>query len=171
VTTKLPAIALITALASFADVAAFEVPQTRQEFVAAVTAGKGATAVDKLTTDQPLDKVYALLEEKVGPCLDIKVQRTANVGYVERSSSDYNPALRAVGKDRAEFTLQVENNPRGVGHTPPPGGIFIMAADLQSVDDHRTEIVLYRPTIGFKKIVESLKQWFAGDPAACPKLR
>jgi hypothetical protein len=45
-----------------------------------------------------------------------------------------------------------------------------MAADLRSVDG-RTEIVLYRPTIGVKKIVASLKQWLAGDPAPCPKLR
>jgi hypothetical protein len=45
-----------------------------------------------------------------------------------------------------------------------------MAANLRSVDG-RTEIVLYRPTMGEKKIVASLKQWFAGDPAPCPKLR
>jgi hypothetical protein len=46
-----------------------------------------------------------------------------------------------------------------------------MAADLRAVDGHRTEIVLYRPTMGTKKIVASLKQWFAGDPAPCPKIR
>jgi hypothetical protein len=99
------------------------------------------------------------------------VQRTANVGYVERSSSDYTPTLRRVAKDRAEFTLQVAHNPRGVGATPPPGGLYIMAADLRSIDARRTEIVLYRPTMGTKKIVASLKQWFDGDPAPCPKIK
>ena len=98
------------------------------------------------------------------------MQRTAFVGYTERSSTDYNPALRLVGKDRAEFTLQVEHNPRGVGATPPPGGLYYMAADLRSVGGG-TEIVLYRPTLGAKKIVASLKQWFDGDSAPCPKLR
>jgi hypothetical protein len=146
------------------------VPQTREEFVQAVAAGKGATAVETITSDQPLDKVYALLQEKAGTCLDVTVKRTANVGYVERSSSDYTPTLRRVGKDRAEFTLQVAHNPRGVGAVPPPGGIYYMAANLRSVGG-RTEILLYRPTIGEKKIVASLKQWFAGDPAPCPKLR
>lgn len=99
------------------------------------------------------------------------MQRTANVGYVERSSSDYTPTLRRVAKDRAEFTLQVAHNPRGVGATPPPGGLYIMAADLRSIDARRTEIVLYRPTMGTKKIVASLKQWFDGDPAPCPKIK
>jgi len=171
VNTKLASIALVLALAPCAPAAAIEVPQTRQEFVQAVAAGRGATAVETLSSSQPLQRVVALLQERAKTCLDVKVQRTAYVGYVERSSSDYNPTVRLAGKDRAEFTLQVEHNPRGVGHTPPPGGLYMIAADLRSIDGARTEIVLYRPTIGGKKIVESLKQWFDGDPAPCPKLK
>ncbi len=114
--------------------------------------------------------MYAVLKERATACLDVEVKRTAYVGYVERSSSDYTPTVRRVGKDRAEFTLQVAHNPRGVGHTPPPGGLFMMAADLRSIGGG-TEIVLYRPKIGVKKIVASLKEWFAADPAPCPKLR
>ena len=168
--TKRSAIALVLSLAAFAPAAAIWVPQTRQEFVKAVTDGKGATAVETIHSDQPLPRVYALLQEKVKVCLDVKVQRTAYVGYVERSSTDYNPNMRLVGKDRAEFTLQVEHNPRGVGAKPPQGGLLYMAADLRSVNGG-TEIVLYRPTMGVKKIVASLKQWFDGDPAPCPKLK
>jgi hypothetical protein len=170
VNTKGSAIALVLSLVAFAPAAAIWVPQTRQEFVQAVTDGKGATAMETIRSDQPFRRVVALLQEKVNTCLDVKVQRTAYVGYVERSSTDYNPTMRLVGKDRAEFTLQVEHNPRGVGATPPPAGLFYMAADLRSVEGG-TEIVLYRPTIGAKKIVASLKQWFDGDPAPCPKLR
>ncbi len=167
----LAAIALVLALAPIAPAAAIEVPQTRQEFVQAVAAGRGATAVETLKVDQPLRRVYALLQEKAKTCLDVEVRRTTYVGYTERSSSGYNPTVRLVGKDRAEFTLQVAHNPRGVGHTAPPGGLFIMAADLRSIDGGHTEIVLYRPTMGVKKIVATLKQWFAGDPAPCPKLK
>ena len=124
---KHPAIALVAALAAIAPVAAIQVPQTRQEFVQAVSAGKGATAVEKLVVDRPLDKVYPVLEERSRICLDVTVERTANVGYVEHSSSDYTPTVRRVEQELAEFTLQVAHNPRGVGHTPPPGGLYIMA--------------------------------------------
>ena len=127
--------------------------------------------METLTSDQPIDKVFAVLAEKVNTCLDVTVERTGYVGYVERSSSDYTPTLRRVGKDRAEFTLQVAHNPRGAGHDPPAGGLYIMAADLRSIDGQRTEIVLYRPTIGGKKVVASLKQWFDGEPAPCPKMK
>ncbi len=167
---KLPAIALVLTLASLAPAAMIDVPQTRQEFVQAVVSGEGAP-VETFSTDQPLDKVFAILAERTTTCLDVETKRTAYVGYWERSSSDYTPTLRRVGKNRAEFTLQVQHNPRGVGHDPPPGGLFMMAADLRSIDGGRTEIVLYRPNIGVKKIVASLKEWFEGDPAACPKLR
>lgn len=168
---KLAAIALVLTLAPVVPAAMIDVPQTRQEFVKAVTDGRGATTVERFTTGQPLDKVVAVLQERAGVCLDVEVQRTAYVGYVERSSSDYNPTVRRAGKDRAEFTLQVAHRPRGVGHTPPPGGLFIMAADLRSIDGHRTEVVFYRSTMGVRKIVASLKEWFAANPAPCPRLR
>jgi hypothetical protein len=162
-------LALLTALLSTPPSLAIDVPQTREEFVQAIAGGRGA-GPETIRVQQPLDKVYAVLEERLTACLDKKVERTAYVGYVERSSTDYNPTLRHVGADGAEFTLQVEHHPRGVGHTPPPGGLFMMAADLRS-SEGGTEIVLYRPKIGPGKITASLKQWLAGEPAPCPKLR
>ena len=167
---RLPVVALSATLASIATAALIDVPQSRQEFVKVVAGGRGAP-VETLQIDQSLDKVYAVLEERANACLDVTVQRTAYVGYVERSSSDYNPTLRRVAKDRAEFTLQVQHNPRGVGHHPPEGGLYMMAADLRSIDGGHTEVVLYKPNIGVKKVEASLKQWVAGHTAPCPKLK
>ncbi len=163
------AAAVLTAVASVAPAAAIDVPQSREEFVQAIAGGRGA-APETIRVQQPLDRVYAVLEERLAACLDVKVQRTAYVGYVERSSTDYNPTLRHVSTDGAEFTLQVEHHPRAVGSTPPPGGLFMMAADLRSSGEG-TEIVLYRPKIGAGKITDSLKRWLSGEPAPCPKLR
>ena len=165
-----PVALLATALASVGALHAIDVPQTREEFVQAIASGRGA-AIETFTVDRPLDEVYVVLEERARTCLDVKVERTANVGYVERSSSDYNPTLRRPSGDRVEFTLQVENFPRGVGHTPPAGGLYMMAADLKSAGASRTEIVLYRPRMGVGKITESLKQWLSGQAAPCPKMR
>ena len=76
-----------------------------------------------------------------------------------------------VGPERAEFTLQVVHRPRGVGHTPPPRGLYVMAADLKRAGASRTEVVLYRPSIGFKDITKSFLQWAEGSGTDCPKLR
>ncbi|HJQ99117.1 MAG TPA: hypothetical protein VJ826_12465 [Candidatus Polarisedimenticolaceae bacterium] len=149
---------------------AIDVPQSRAEFVKAIEDGRGAD-VETIQIAQPLDKIYPVLEERAKTCLDVTVNRVANVGYVEQSSTDYNPTVRRVADDRAEFTLQLAHNPRAVGSTPPAGGLYFMAVDLRATEGGHTEVVLYRPSLGTKKITESLKAWLAGDPAPCPKLR
>ena len=164
-------IGLATLLLSAPPVGAIDVPQTREEFVRAVAAGARGVKMETFVVERSLDEVYQTLEGRTAPCLDLEVRRTAYVGYWENSSSDYNPTLRRPGPDRAEFTLQVVHRPRGVGHTPPPGGLYVMAADLKSAGASRTEVVLYRPSMGFKDITKTFMQWAEGRTTDCPKLK
>lgn len=151
---------------------AIQVPQTRAEFIEAVAAGKGPTTVETITVDRDLGQVYESLEDGASRCLDVTVERSGFVGtHWEVSSSEYNPTLSRTGDERAEFTLQVEHRPRGVGHTPPADGLYLMAADLRAVGDDTTEVVVYRPTMGFKKIASTFRSWVEGTGADCPKLR
>ncbi len=163
---------MVIALGMIASpVAAIWVPQTRQEFVKAVAEGARATKMETITVTRSFEEVSRLLQKKTAACLDVEVRRSAYVGYMEVSSSDYNPTFTRVGKIKAEFTLQVVHRPRGIGHTPPPGGLYVMAADLRPLPGNRTEIVLYHPTIGFKNITKSMKAWISGEDAACPKMK
>jgi hypothetical protein len=163
---------LISPFAAVGPVLAFEIPQSRQEFVAAVSSGAGATAVEKLEVDRGIDEVFRSPAGKSSDCLDVVVKRSGMVGgTMEVSSSDYNPTLSRIDRSRAEFTLQVVHRPRGLGAVPPPGGIYVLAADIRSLGPARTELVLYRPTIGFKKIVNGVKQWAAGEDLECPRMR
>ena len=117
------------------------------------TTGAGATKMESFVVDRNFDEVYRLLERKSSTCLDVQFKRSGFVGnQMEVSSSDYNPTLKRVGRTRGEFALQVVHRLRGVGHSPPPGGLYVMAADLRSLAGNRTEIVLHRPTIGFKNV-------------------
>jgi hypothetical protein len=154
-----------------APAGAIQVPQTRAEFVSAVTAGARGAKKETVVVERSFDAVYAALAERTTPCLDQKVERTAYVGYWEHSSSDYNPTLRKIGADRAEFSLQVVHNPRAIGEKTGPGGLYILAADLKRAGAAKTEIVLYRPTIGFKNITKSFMQWADGGSTECPKLK
>jgi len=146
-------------------------PQNREEFVKAVTAGARGAKVETLTIDRDFDEVYKSIEARTGQCLDITVERTANVGYVEHTSADYNPTLKRMGRDQAQFALQVIHNPRAVGEKTGPGGLYIMAADLKRAGAGRTEVVLYRPTIGFKNIYQGFVEWAQGTSSDCPKIR
>ena len=152
-------------------VSAIDVPQTREEFVRVVAAGARGVKMETFVVERGLDEVYRTLEARTAPCLDVEVRRSAYVGYQENSSSDYNPTLSRPGPERAEFTLQVVHRPRAVGSTPPAGGLYIMAADLKDAGGSRTEVVLYRPTIGFKDITKSFMEWVDGGATDCPKLK
>ena len=147
------------------------VPQTRAEFVDAVSKGQKGSKMETFVVNRSFDEVLKTLEARCMPCMDVKVDRVANVGYVERSSSDYNPDLKRIGRDRAEFTMQVIHNPRGVGHTPPPNGLYVMAADFKRAGAGRTEVVLYRPAMGFKFISKTLMEWAEGTSTECPKMK
>jgi len=163
-------IAFATLLLTAPPARAIYVPQTREEFVKAVADGTRGAKMETVTVERSFDEVYRSLEDRMTPCLDIKVERTAYVGYTEHSSSDYNPTLKKVGRDRAEFALQVVHFPRGIGEKTGPGGLYIMAADLKRAGSG-TEIVLYRPTMVYKNIAKSLIDWAEGNAADCPKLK
>lgn len=162
---------LATLLFVAPPIGAIQVPQTREEFVRVVAAGHTGVKMESFVIERSFDEVYKTLEARTAPCLDKEVRRSAYVGYWENSSSDYNPTLKRLGPDRAEFTLQVVHNPRGVGAVPPPGGLYIMAADLKRAGASRTEVVLYRPTIGFKDITKGFMRWVDGKSSDCPKLK
>jgi len=163
---------LVVLIALAVPVPAIQVPQTRREFVEAVAAGARSVKMETFVVERSLDAVYAILQEKSSKCLDVLVKRSGFVGsQMEVSSSDYNPSLRKVGGVKAEFALQVVHRPRGIGPTIPHGGLYVMAADIKSLGKGRTEVVLYRPTMGYKAVTRSLRQWAAGEDADCPKLR
>lgn len=163
---------LVVVVAQIRPAAAFQVPQTRQEFVNAVAAGGRGTTTEKFTVDRGLGEVYSLLKERSSTCLDIEVRHSGFVGnQMEVTSADYNPTLKKIGKDKVEFALQVVHRPRAIGEKAPPGGLYVMAANIRPLGGRRSEVLLYRPTIGFKKVVNSFKQWVAGEDAGCPKMR
>jgi hypothetical protein len=169
--TSIRTLLLAALLVSATPVRAIDVPQSREEFVQAVARGARGVKMETFVVNRGLDDVYRTLEARTAPCLDVEVQRSAYVGYHERSSSDYNPTLRRAGADRAEFTLQVVHRPRGVGHTPPQGGLYVMAVDLKRAGASRTEVILYRPSMGYKDVVKSFMAWAEEGATACPKLR
>ena len=166
------AVGLVLLVAAVQPIAAIQVPQTRQEFVDAVTLGARTTTMERLVVEHGIDEIYNLLKAKSSTCLDVVVKRSGFVGnQMEVTSSDYNPTLKRVGGNKAEFALQVVHRPRAIGPKIPAGGLYIMAADIRSLGKSRTEVVLYRSAIGFKKIAAGVRQWAAGENSDCPKMK
>ena len=163
---------LVVVAAGMGQAAGFNVPQSREEFVKAVTTGARGAAVETLTVDRSVGDIYGTLKKTTSTCLDVTVKRSGFVGgQMESSLSDYNPTLGMIDGNRVEFSLQVVHRPRAIGENAPPGGLYVMVVNIRPLGARRSEVVLYRPTIGYKKVVTEFKQWVAGEDTGCPKMK
>ena len=148
-----------------------KIPLTRTELVAGARQGEWSMHVEPIDVPLSFQRVLARFEEKVGECLDTTVDRTGMVGgQVEVASTTYTPKLTKTAEGRAEFSLQILHRPRGLGPDPPPGGYFLMAADIEALGAEQTRVVTYEPTMGHSEIVAAVREWAKGEDAPCPEL-
>jgi hypothetical protein len=161
---SIPVLSVLTALSAGCVTA----PQTRAEFVKVVRAGTRYSKYEVIPVTRSLNDITERLRKRADECLSKTIERTANVGYVEHSSSTYVPSMEKLG-ERSEFTLRVQHRPRGVGS--PPDGVFLLAVDMASEGKRATKAELFSPTIGFTHIGDAVRSWLKGENAPCPELK
>ena len=144
-------------------------PQSRNEYVSAVSKGEGFSEIHNYMVNRSLKSVVNSLHRKGNECLAKKVTRSFSGSYAHVSSSTYLPSMRYTSKSNAEFTLQVEITPNNTSK-PPKGGMYFLAADLIEVSQNKTKIIMYAPSINAKDIVNSIKDWTKGENTGCPDL-
>lgn len=144
-------------------------PQSRNEYVSAVSKGEGFSEMHKYTVNRSLKSVVNSLHRKGNECLAKKVTRSFAGSYSHVSSSTYLPSIRYITKNKAEFTLQVEITPNNTSK-PPKGGMYFLAADLVVASKNKTNIIMYAPSINAKDIINAIKGWSHGKDTACPDL-
>src|SRR5262245_39186869 len=55
---------------------AFDVPQSREDFVHAVSQGARGAKMETVVVERSFDDVYRALEARTSPCLDVEIHRT-----------------------------------------------------------------------------------------------
>lgn len=146
------------------------IPQDREQFKEVVAKKKGAAQKETIQVDRRFGSVYTQLRQNTGSCLDVLYQRTEQTANdTEYSFINFTPTLKQTASGVAEFALQIDHWPPISGPAQPPGGRFLMAADL-TAEGNGTRIDIYAPTIGFDPIVEAFKAWLRGENATCPRL-
>lgn len=146
-----------------------QLPQTRAEFQQLVRGGAALSQTDSHVANRSLDDVVRSLRSRLGDCFDYNVSWSRTEGAaVGMFREKWQSSVRTLDKDHAEVTVQ-----RVVGgavHKQPEGGIYVVALDLERIDAASTRLTFYGPGTSFGKSTwDSLRQWSAGKPAACPK--
>ena len=145
-------------------------PQTAQEFREAVP-GAFLAEVDTFVVDRPFEDVANTFDTKAPECLNVRVKTTSqtNQSY-QVIVTVYKPTVRMSG-DKAELHLQ-QHHEKGVLNVTkePDGGYYLMVADAYPIATGQTQVDLYRPSMGYKVIIQAIKNWATGDNIGCPDL-
>ena len=82
----------------------------------------------------------------------------------------YNPTV-IVSKNRAELHLQ-QLHEQGVlnVYEVPEGGYYMMVVDAIPLGKNKSEVVMYRSSVGNKALIKAIKGWAAGEKIGCPDL-
>ena len=149
-----------------------QLPQTSGEFRRAVQGGAFMTRTHSAIVPQSFEAVTANLRKYALPCLGrthTSVVMSSAPGDMSSGTIIYRPKLQLVGPLSAELTLQM--GPTSPGIKVPPGGPFIMLADIESSSvQGQTRLTIYGRTTAKERALadESLPAWALGIPAKCP---
>ena len=132
---------------------------------------RNSAKAENFVVNKSFKQAVPNLTAKTESCLNKVVERSMTQGmYRERSQSTYRANVVRHSANRAEFTMQVKHNPRGVGADPPPGGYYLIVADIEEASPSSIKVNLYRPTMGHGDTVDAIRNWLQGKDDACPKL-
>src|SRR5688572_32932598 len=149
---------LILAAALAALGCSMTAPLTRKEFIDAVDKGKGPAKAGTYMVARAFNDVFKTLAANSTKCLDKTVKRSGGAaGAAHASSTRYVPNISRPSPGKAAFSLQVLHHPRGVGVKQPDDGVYVMAADVSSVDGKKTKVDVWYATWGYSQIVDGFE--------------
>ena len=145
-------------------------PQTRDEFVSGMKSGRLFTNVEKVIASRPVKAVVADVTDYAKRCLNVRA--TSGPSYQYKSaggSTTYRPKIEAIQNGAVALSVQEEYNDKPQSGAPP-GGIFVVVAEIRGAGNNKTQVDIYYLSAR-GKIVDPLKQWINGDKRLCPSLK
>ena len=130
----------------------------------------GGTAQER-TVDRPFQAVVADVRVNADRCFNVvtRHQRRSELGPGQvPGSTTYRSATRTTGAATAEMTIQMDIV---AGNQEPPGGYFVVLADVEGVTPSRTRVVVYGPDLSaWSDALGSVITWASGRKRQCPEL-
>ncbi len=145
-------------------------PQTAEEFRKAVP-GAFLGKVETFEVDRPFTDVASTFQKKAPECLHMTIKTTSktNMSY-QVIVTTYNPTV-LVTADKAELHLQQHHDAGVLNITEEPeGGYYLLVADAYPINDSKTRVDLFRPSMGYDVLIKGIKGWASGDILGCPDL-
>ena len=167
---KTPVSLVVVFLALVLSGCAGKMPQTAEEFRKALP-GSFMGKVETFEANRPFETVAKTFQTMAPQCLNVRIKTTSrtNTSY-QVVVAKYTPTV-IVKKKKAELHVQ-EKHESGVAtvYEEPAKGHYLMVVDATPLDKKRTQITMYRPSMGQDTMAEAIKGWATGENVGCPDL-
>ena len=145
-------------------------PQTAEEFRKALP-GAFMGKVETFEVNRSFVDVAKTFQSMGPKCLDVRVKTISDTYQSHQVIvAKYTPTV-IVTEEKAELYVQ-ERHEAGVlaVRKEPEKGHFLMVVDAVPLDRNRTQITMYRPSMGHDVMVKAIKGWATGENVGCPDL-
>jgi hypothetical protein len=145
-------------------------PQTAEEFRRAVPGAFMAKA-ETFEVNRPFRDVATTFRKKAPECLDVTVKTTSHTNMSHQViMTEFKPTV-VVTKERAELHVQQHHKSGVVKVTKEPaGGYYLLVADAYPVDQNRTKVQMFGPSVGHGVLIRAVKGWATGENLGCPDM-
>ena len=143
-------------------------PQTAEEFRQAVP-GAFLGKVETFEVNRPFRDVAKTFQKMAPQCLNVTVKTTSqtHMSY-QVIVTTYKPTV-LVSANKAELHVQ-QHHEKGVLNVTkePEGGYYLFVADASPINENRTKVDFYRPSMGHDVLIRAAKGWATGRNVGCP---
>lgn len=145
-------------------------PQTADQFRKELP-GAFLGEVEKFQVDRSYTEVGKSFQKMAPQCLDVRIKSTSqtNTSY-QVIVTKWNPTVM-INDQKAELHIQ-QLHEQGVlnVYEVPEKGYYMMVVDAVPLEKNRSEVVMYRSSVGNKALIKAIKGWAAGEKIGCPDL-
>ncbi len=145
-------------------------PQSADEFRKELP-GAFLGEVEKFEVNRSFTDIGKTFQKMAPKCLDVRVTSTSQTSTsYQVIVTKWNPTVKITDK-RTELHIQ-QLHEQGVMNVyeVPPNGYYMMVVDAVPVSKDKSQVIMYRSSVGNDTLIKAIKGWAAGENIGCPDL-
>jgi hypothetical protein len=145
-------------------------PQTAEEFRKELP-GAFLGKVEKFEVDRSHTDIGKSFQKMAPKCLDVRIKSTSQTSTsYQVIVTKWTPTVK-ITNQRSELHIQ-QLHEQGVMNVykVPPGGYYMMVVDATPLGNNKSQVTMYRSSVGNETLIKAIKGWAAGKNMGCPDL-
>jgi hypothetical protein len=145
-------------------------PQTADEFRKELP-GAFLGEVEKFDVNRSYTDIGKTFQKMAPKCLNVRIKSTS------QSSTSYQVVVTKwhstvkITKQKTELHIQ-QLHEQGVMNVykVPPNGYYMMVVDATPTGKNKSQVTMYRSSVGNETLIKAIKGWASGKNLGCPDL-